>query len=86
MENVTILTYSSKAIVVTGNTKPIKDRLKSIGGCWNARLKHPSTGEQLMGWIFTKHKLDKVTLVCLDAKRDRLIGGVDVPLPENAHA
>ncbi len=80
MEKVTILQYSPKAIVATGNTKPIKDRLKALGGAWNARLKHPITGEPLMGWIFTKHKIDKVRLVCLDAKRDGLIGGVDVPL------
>ena len=84
MENVEILSYSPRAIVVTGNTKPIKDRLKLMGGAWNVRLKHPSTGKPLMGWIFAKHRLEKVRMICLDAKRDRLIGGVDVPIMQPA--
>lgn len=80
MEKVIILTYSSKAIVATGNIKPIKDRMKALGGAWNTRLKHPTTGALIMGWIFAKHKLEKVTLACLDGYRDGLIGGVDVPI------
>ena len=86
MEKAIILSYSAKAIVVTGNTKPIKNRLKSMGGKWNSRLTNPTTGAQLMGWIFSKHKLDKVTLVCADAAQSGIIGGVDIPIPENIHS
>ena len=86
MEKATILSYSSRAIVVTGNTKPIKSRLKALGGCWNARLKHPVTGVPLMGWIFSNHKMDKVTLICADAAHEGIIGGVDIPIPQTAHA
>jgi len=83
MENVEILTYSSKAIVVTGNTKPIKDRLKALGGAWNARLTHPATKERMMGWIFSKHKHDKVVLICTEAARENIIGSVDISTPRN---
>ena len=85
MEKAIILSYSAKALVVTGNTRPIKDRLKSLGGAWNSRLTNPNTGERIMGWIFAKHKLDKVTLICTDAAHEGIIGGVDIPTPENIH-
>ena len=58
--DINILDYSEKAIVVFGETKPVKDTLKSLGGRFNFRLKHPSTGEQLAGWIFAKAKAQEV--------------------------
>lgn len=51
---VQIIEYSEKAIAVIGDTKPIKDKLKSLGGKFNAYL---SCGP---GWIFTKTRLEEV--------------------------
>ena len=48
--NVQIVDYSDKAIVVIGNTKPIKDDLKRLGGRFNIRL---TCGA---GWVFSKAK------------------------------
>lgn len=47
---ITLVDYSDKAIAVIGDTKPIKELLKSIGGRWNAHLKCGA------GWIFSKTK------------------------------
>lgn len=49
-----IVDYSEKAIAVIGDTKPIKDKLKELGGRFNFRL---SCGA---GWIFPKTKLEEV--------------------------
>lgn len=51
---VQIIDYSEKAIAVIGDTKPIKDQLKEIGGKFNFRL---SCGA---GWIFSKTKLPEI--------------------------
>lgn len=45
-----IVDYSEKAIAVIGETKAVKDRLKELGGRFNAKL---SCGP---GWIFSKTK------------------------------
>lgn len=42
--------YSEKAFAVTGDTRPVADKLKDLGGRFNARL---SCGP---GWIFSKKK------------------------------
>jgi len=52
---VNIIDYSEKAFAVVGDTKPIKDKLKALGGSFNPRL---SCGA---GWIFSKKKLNEVT-------------------------
>ena len=49
-----IIDYSEKAIAVIGETKPIKDKLKELGGKFNFRL---SCGA---GWIFPKTKLQEL--------------------------
>ena len=49
-----IVDYSAKAIAVIGETKPIKDKLKELGGKFNFRL---SCGA---GWIFPKSKLSEL--------------------------
>lgn len=51
---VQIIEYSERAIAVIGDTKPIKDKLKELGGKFNFRL---SCGA---GWIFRKADLEKV--------------------------
>ena len=51
---VQIIDYSEKAIAVVGDTRAIKDTLKSLGGRFNGRL---SCGA---GWIFSKKKEQEV--------------------------
>lgn len=45
-----IIDYSDKCIVLTGDTKPIKDEIKKMGGRWNNNLK-----DGVAGWIFQKN-------------------------------
>jgi hypothetical protein len=52
--NVSIVDYSEKSFAVIGDTKPIKDQLKELGGKFNFRL---TCGA---GWIFPKSKLEEV--------------------------
>lgn len=54
---VRIIDYSDKAIAVVGDTRPIKDELRSAGGKFNAKL---SCG---CGWIFSKKKKDEVVAI-----------------------
>ena len=49
-----IVDYSEKAFAVIGETKPIKEGLKNLGGKFNFRL---TCGA---GWIFSKTKLEAV--------------------------
>lgn len=51
-----LVSYSEKALAVFGNTKPIKEVLKSLGGKFNAYLTNPTTKEKQAGWIFSKTK------------------------------
>lgn len=46
--------YSEKAFAVVGDTKPVKDKLKELGGSFNFRL---TCGA---GWIFPKTKFETV--------------------------
>lgn len=52
--NLRIVDYSDKAFAIVGDTKPIKDTLRLLGGSFNSRL---TCG---MGWIFSKKRLDAV--------------------------
>lgn len=52
-----IVDYSEKAFVIVGDTKAIKEKLKELGGRFNARL---SCGA---GWIFSKKKETEVKAV-----------------------
>lgn len=52
--SVRIIDYSEKAFALVGETKTIKDNLKSLGGRFNSKL---SCGA---GWIFPKSKLTTV--------------------------
>jgi hypothetical protein len=52
--NYEIVNYSQKALAVFGDTRPIKDRLKAMGGRFNPKLTH--NGEKQSGWIFSKSK------------------------------
>lgn len=50
-----LVDYSEKAVAVFGDTKPIKEDLKGIGGRFNPYLK--KNGVNVPGWIFSKNKL-----------------------------
>ncbi len=45
-----LISYSTKSVAVIGNTKPIKEELKELGGRFNPKLKCGA------GWIFPKSK------------------------------
>lgn len=53
-KSIEFIDYSDKAFAVVGDTKSIKDLLKSLGGRFNPRL---SCGA---GWIFSKKKREEV--------------------------
>ncbi|HXU25582.1 MAG TPA: fusion protein, partial [Bacteroidia bacterium] len=50
--NLTVVNYSDKAIAVIGETYPVKEILKRIGGRFNYNL---TCGA---GWIFSKAKAE----------------------------
>lgn len=49
-----LVDYSDKAVALFGNTRPIKDSLKELGGRFNPAL--TLNGEKTPGWIFQKSK------------------------------
>lgn len=51
---VKIVEYSEKAIAIFGDTKPLKDKFKALGGRFNPFLMN--NGEKMAGWIFPKTK------------------------------
>jgi len=55
-----ILDYSDKAVAVFGDTKAIKEQLKSLGGRFNAYLTHPTTELKACGWVFPKNKREEL--------------------------
>ena len=59
-EQITIESYSEKAIAVFGSTKPIKDHLASLGGKFNPSLRGNNENEKRAGWIFPKTKQNDV--------------------------
>lgn len=50
--------YSEKAFAIIGDTKPIKDELKSLKGRFNSRL--TINGESKAGWVFAKRNSEPV--------------------------
>ena len=53
-QQVMMVEYSAKSVAVFGNTRPIKEELKAMGGLFNSRL--TINGRRVMGWIFPKSK------------------------------
>ena len=53
-----IVDYSQKALAVFGDTRPIKEKLKALGGKFNARLTHNEKKQS--GWIFQKSKEQEI--------------------------
>jgi hypothetical protein len=53
-----IVNYSEKALAVFGDTRPVKDQLKALGGRFNPKLTHNE--KKQAGWIFSKAKEQQV--------------------------
>ena len=53
-----IIDYTEKSIAVFGDTKSIKEILKSLGGRFNTRLSYE--GEKTAGWIFPIHMRSQI--------------------------
>ncbi|MDH6313028.1 hypothetical protein M2137_001815 [Parabacteroides sp. PFB2-10] len=49
-----IVDYSEKALAIFGDTRPIKEQLKSLGGRFNPKLSY--NGGKKAGWIFATAK------------------------------
>lgn len=52
--NLKLIEYSTKALVVIGDTKPVKEKLKELGGRFNFRLWCGS------GWVFPKKREEEL--------------------------
>lgn len=53
-----IVEYSEKALAVFGDTRPMKDRLRELGGRFNAHLSR--NGAKVAGWVFPKSKREEL--------------------------
>jgi hypothetical protein len=53
-----IVDYSQKALAIFGDTRPIKDQLKALGGRFNPKLTHNE--KKQAGWIFSKSKEQEI--------------------------
>ena len=58
-EGVEVVDYSDKSFVLYGNTKPIKEQLKELGGRFNMNLR-ASNGFTFAGWVFPITKKEVV--------------------------
>ena len=56
--NFIIIDYSTKALALFGDTRPIKNQLTAIGGRFNPKLIHK--GVKTAGWVFSKTKKQKL--------------------------
>ena len=50
--------YSERSFIVIGETYPIKDKLKQLGGSFNTALKH--NGLIVVGWVFSIKRLEHI--------------------------
>ena len=53
-----IVDYSQKTFALFGDTRPIKEQLKALGGKFNPRLTHED--KKQAGWIFSKSKEQEI--------------------------
>lgn len=58
VEGLRLVEYSEKSIAVIGETKPLKELLKKLGGKFNSRLNLPCK----CGWIFPKTSEETIRL------------------------
>lgn len=59
VKKIEIVDYSEKSFVVFGNTIAIKDKLKELGGKYNANLKRNDIKEP--GWVFYISKKEEIS-------------------------
>lgn len=69
--SVSIIDYSERSFAVVGDTKPIKDQLKRMGGTFNKRL---SCGP---GWIFSHKRREAVEKFLASPEADNTPDGDD---------
>jgi hypothetical protein len=53
-----LVNYSDKALAIFGDTRPIRDKLKALGGRFNPCL--TNKGQRVAGWIFPIAKQDQI--------------------------
>lgn len=53
----TIVDYTPRAFLVTGDTKPIKEQLKGLGGRFNMFEIHKGTRQYSPAWVYPKTRL-----------------------------
>jgi hypothetical protein len=70
--NITLEDYSDKCCVVSGETQPLKDEIKALGGKFNGRLTNPQTDEKFAGWVFPMSKKSSI---------EKWLGGGAVAIP-----
>lgn len=58
-----LVDYSDKALALFGDTKPIKDTLKEMGGRFNPALNH--NGIKEAGWVFSKSKRELLNSIVM---------------------
>ena len=51
--------YTSKSFVLRGETQPLKETIKAMGGKWNSSLKNQD-GEKFGAWLFWSDKRNEV--------------------------
>lgn len=78
-EGLEVVDYSEKAIAVFGDTKPVKEQLKELGGRFNPSLNYQ--GEKRAGWIFSKKQADKVRKLIKPAALPALPEEIHIPEP-----
>lgn len=78
-EGLEVVDYSEKAIAVFGDTKPIKEQLKELGGRFNPSLNYQ--GEKRAGWIFSKKQAAKVRELIKPAVLPALPEEIYIPEP-----
>jgi len=71
---ISVIRYKN-AIVLTGDTKPVKDDIKELGGKFNKFLTDVDSGEKFAGWIFPTGKRKEVVekLTDLEVEIDDLV-------------
>lgn len=61
--NIEIVDYNEKSILIKGDTKPLKEKLKELGGRYN-----PTLG----GWIFSKKKKEEIQKSLASFNNDKI--------------
>ena len=54
LKKFSLIHYSEKSIALFGDTKPIKEELKALGGRFNNNLRPFGEESRVPGWVFPK--------------------------------